>query len=555
MLRRNLFFACALAIGGCAAETQHGGGPSADCNPELPGDVDCNPGGNGGKGDAWDAVNDPRRLSQSLEYRAAELPLEGRAMQRTWAASYWPTMRGSTNYRWQGESTLSPLEKYDQAFNGWTPAEGEYLTSVPKDCGENAPEEYGAYREWLGPAARWQSGSQGRDVMFDGRDNDGDGKVDECDYDDHDGIESWWGLCHAWAPAAILEPEPLHAVEYNGQRFEVSDIKALLITVYDGTESLFLGGRCNAREFERDEHYRITMDECRDVNAGAWHVVVANFLGLNGRAFVEDRTAGFQVWNQPLIGYRVTMAEERSLEEALAVLGIDGGDAYPFNEEAVRFYEVKMTTDYLTEGHQSTEPLGEEGYIRHDNYHYILELDQDGKIIGGEWAGSSRDSHPDFLWVPLRPRTGWGSRSNPHVDLAKVRELLRLSRQDGRGTGPVEGETYTNEERVEIPDDDPNGARSVVSVPADLEVESLGVTVEIEHTYVGDLEVALEHDGRRVVLRNREGGSADDLVETFTVSDFAGASSRGDWVLHVVDHAAQDVGAIEKVAITFVGGS
>ena len=553
MLRSNLIrLSCLLALAGCAAET--GAGGSGECRSSLPGDADCAPAAGDGKSDAWDYQNDPVRLSQSLNYRISELPMSGRAGQTTWAASYWPTLQGSTNYRWQGESTLSPLEKYDAAFNEWTPAAGEFLTSVPGDCGPDAPTQYGAYRDWLGPAARWQSGAQGRDVMYNGRDDDDDMKVDECDYDDHDGIQSWWGLCHAWAPAAILEPEPLHAVEMNGQRFEVSDIKALILTVYDGTDSLFLGGRCNAREFERDDNHRITMDECRDVNAGAWHVVVSNFLGLNQRAFVEDRTAGFEVWNQPLIGYNVTELNERTEAEALSILGVTG-DRYPFNDEAKHFYEVKMTTDYLVEGHQSTEPLGEEGYVRHDNYHYILEVSADGKIIGGEWAGSSRDSHPDFLWVPLRARAG---RANPNVDFETVRNLIRLSREEGGGGGgggPVEGTTFTNEDRVEIPDNDPAGARSIVAVPDSFAVETISVTVDIDHTYRGDLEVVLEHDGRRVTLANQEGGSADDLTETYTVDDFSGATSAGEWALHVIDHAGEDTGAIQKFALTFVNAN
>ena len=554
MLRTNLIrLSCLLALAGCAAET--GAGGSGECRSSLPGDADCAPTGGDGKSDAWDSANDPVRLSQSLSYRISELPMSGRAGQTTWAASYWPTLQGSTNYRWQGESTLSPLEKYDSAFNDWTPAAGEFTSSVPEDCGPDAPERYGAYRDWLGPAARWQSGAQGRDVMYNGRDDDDDMKVDECDFDDHDGIQSWWGLCHAWAPAAILEPEPLHAVEMNGQRFEVSDIKALILTVYDGTDSLFLGGRCNAREFEHDDNHRITMDECRDVNAGAWHVVVSNFLGLNQRAFVEDRTAGFEVWNQPVVGYNVTQLNEVTAEQALSILGVMG-DRYPFNDEAKHFYEVQMTTDYLVEGHQSTEPLGEEGYIRHDNYHYILEVDADGKIIGGEWAGSSRDSHPDFLWVPLRARAG---RANPNVDFETVRNLIRLSREEGGGGGggggPVEGRTFTNEERTDIPDNDPNGARSVVAVPEAFDVETISVNVDIDHTYRGDLEVVLEHEGRRVTLANQEGGSADDLVETYTVDDFSGASSEGEWALHVIDHAGEDTGAIQKFALTFVNAN
>lgn len=31
-------------------------------------------------------------------------------------------------------------------------------------------------------------------------------------------------------------------------------------------------------------------------------------------------------------------------------------------------------------------------------YDYVLEIDGAGQIIGGEWLGTSKDFHPDFLW-------------------------------------------------------------------------------------------------------------------------------------------------------------
>ena len=30
----------------------------------------------------------------------------------------------------------------------------------------------------------------------------------------------------------------------------------------------------------------------------------------------------------------------------------------------------------------------------------MLEVDADGKLNGGEWIGSSKKDHPDFLWLP-----------------------------------------------------------------------------------------------------------------------------------------------------------
>ena len=324
------------------------------------------------------------------------------------------------------------------------------------------------------------------------------------------------------------------------------------MTAYDGTVSTGVGGRCNLREVEHDESGRIVEDECRDVNAGAWHVVITNLLGLHGRAFVEDRTFDFQVWNQPLLAYEITTQREIELADALELLNSEG-EAYPFNADAARFVEIRMTTDYLVEGHQQTYPLGEEGYVRHDQYHYILELDGEGRIIGGEWVGSSIDNHPDFLWVPTGPRTGWNRRSNPHVDLETVRMLIQLSRQEETEEPPVtEAGTYVNDVSVAIPDDDEAGASSVIEVDDALEFERVSVSVEIAHTYRGDLVVELEHEGTRVTLHDREGGGAADLVQTYTLSDFAGHDSRGPWTLRVSDRASADTGSIDQFRLTFI---
>lgn len=548
------FFGSVLAIG-CAAPAGSGmgGEVGADGHVRLPGDIDDLPAADG-KGDAWDWRNDPVRLATALNYRIDELPRSGQTEHEVWAASYWPTYEGSTNHRWLGPTTSSPVEKYDVAFHGWSPDPAYTDLSGLRSCGSDAQDRYGAYRATLGPAARWQAGAQGRDRMYDGIDNDDDGETDECDWEDYDGIETWWGLCHAWAPAAILEPEPQHAVEYNGQRFEVSDIKALLLTAYDDTRAYMLGGRCNAREIEHDDQGRVLADECRDTNAGAWHVVVTNFLGLNGRAFVEDRTGGYQVWNQPVVGYEITHQEEIEVSRALELLGVEG-TSYSFNERAERLFEVRMTTQWVTEGHPSTQPLGREGYVRTDRYHYIVEVDSRGKVIGGEWLGSSRDAHPDFLWVPVAANTSSSRRANPSVQLDDVRRLLELSRAPEGGDPVEEGRTYDSAVAVPIPDATPAGAESTITVPDDVTVDRVSVSVDIAHTWRGDLRVELANGGRSVVLHDRDGGSADDLRSTWTLDDFAGASSAGAWILRVSDHARADEGVIEGWSLTFLGAA
>lgn len=535
---------------------------TADDYIDLPGDKDDNPDDGGGKADAWDYTNDPARLAQNLEYKLSELPRSGkldkpvwgsRYQQQpgdamAWADTYWPTSRGSTNARWQGASVKSPMEKYDEAFNG----NAGCATQPGEHCGDGAKTAWDQYLACAGPAARWQATEfqSGRD-MFDGVDSNGNNEVDEC-YPDRDGIAGWWGLCHSWAPASMLEPEPLHAVTYQGVRFEVSDIKALLITLYDSTDALMLGGRCNAKEIEHDATGRATDDDCQDVNPGALHVILTNFLGLHDNALVEDRTANYEVWNQPLVGYNITRQDKVDVARANACIGATG-DSYSFNDQAVELFEVEMTTDYLTEGSASTEPLGQDGYIRHDSYHYILEVDARGKVIGGEYCGSSKNAHPDFLWAPTRLGSSWGR--NPYVDYEKVQTLLRLSREtENPDPGTGEGRSYENTASTAIPDNDPAGASLDIAVSDDVAFSRLSVTVDITHTWRGDLVVTLLRDGTQVkVLSDRAGGSAQDLHETFTLTsaEAGTAGARGTWTLKVVDTAAQDSGTLDTFKLTF----
>jgi hypothetical protein len=46
-----------------------------------------------------------------------------------------------------------------------------------------------------------------------------------------------------------------------------------------------------------------------------------------------------------------------------------------------------------------------DSYTQTKHYSYVLEADEFGKIIGGEWLGTSRTDHPDFAWWPTRKPT------------------------------------------------------------------------------------------------------------------------------------------------------
>jgi hypothetical protein len=243
----------------------------------------------------------------------------------------------------------------------------------------------------------------------------------------------WWGLCHAWTPASILEPEAINPVTVNGVTFDRSDIHALIMTVYDRNEALMLGGRCNADEFTPDNINRGANEECNDTNPGAMHVVLANFLGIADQAIAFDRTAGAEVWNQPIYSYEVTQQDEVTAAKANECVGASGS-TWSFNSRARKLYEVRSNVEYVVEGGASKRVLAMTDYLSSDSYHYILEVGTYGKVIGGRWCSDSADSHPDFMWAPKKAATSNTGR-NPGVSLEKVRELLNKSVNGDTGGG------------------------------------------------------------------------------------------------------------------------
>ncbi|MFD3678697.1 S8 family serine peptidase [Streptomyces sp. NPDC058613] len=80
---------------------------------------------------------------------------------------------------------------------------------------------------------------------------------------------------------------------------------------------------------------------------------------------------------------------------------------------------------------------------------------------------------------------------------------------------------------------------------------TLSVPVDIKHTYVGDLKVDLvAPDGTVYNLRNRTGGSADNIIQTFTVNA-SSEVANGVWKLRVADLANADIGKIDSWALQF----
>lgn len=518
MKRILLPFAC-IALGAAACDTTSPvEDPSGNAGPvdvEKPSDKQV------GKADQWGPADNPTIFTPDLKLTVADLPLDGEAANIPWAASYWPLYEDAINHRWDGASSESPAAKYGKAF-GVADIENKVskVHGIDRYASRTACTENAQCNDKIGEVCAKRTGQTNG----------------YC-------IPTWWGLCHAWAPASILEPEPVYPVTRNGVTFKVNDIKALMTLVYNSSTSKFVSLRCDEDESQGqityDAYGRPTGDdvECKDTNAGTYHVLLTNYLGLRGQSFVEDRTFDDEVWNQPLRGYRVTQQKEVTAQEANKLVGVtaapgsitttsfevkamakdawhhqpaytvvpgttvrvemDGtgdvdlyvkvgaqptasvydcrpyaGDShescevaipagqtklfvsanayagpadikvtlaipqtnsgvpttYVFNDKAVKFYHVKLEVDYITEASSSTDGNLNgtiDRYTRTDRYEYILEVDKDGKVGGGEWIGTSKKNHPDFLWLPTGRSTA--SIAGGAITYANVKSILEES--------------------------------------------------------------------------------------------------------------------------------
>ena len=196
---------------------------------------------------------------------------------------------------------------------------------------------------------------------------------------------AWHGHCNGRTAASIRHAEPQRSVTRNGVVFSPADIKALLADLYMYSATAFLGGVDYA------------------INPGTLHVVLANWIGRGSHPVAMETTLGPVAFNHPIYAYETS--------------------AFRVSE---RQWDVTLRATYAT----STNQEYDRSPRRHRTmrFHYLLDLDAEGKIVGGRYGSDSE--RIDMLWVPLRPTQGGtegNRRGNPHLDVKEVLSMWRES--------------------------------------------------------------------------------------------------------------------------------
>jgi subtilisin-like proprotein convertase family protein len=303
------------------------------------------------------------------------------------------------------------------------------------------------------------------------------------EYQNHrttDQKNNWWGHCNGWAAASIREPEPAAAAWVEGIYFRIADKKGILSEWHNATMA---DGNWGNR-------YNGPGDDLADIYPYEFMTVLIEHIVSQDEPVVMDLDCWEEVWNHPIYGYELEETER-------------------YGDEARFDLSVYYATDAVSSDFAGT-------WEKIAKYEFWCTVDGAGNPAPGpsSWAGSSSDSHPDFLWHPGTDR----GDGNPALETQHVHDIAATS-------------------------------------PSDF------AHLEIRHTFRGDLTVQLGAGSPAnpdwvTTLSEEEGGSADDLVLDVDVSaaeEYLPPAAQHPWFLLVTDDSEGDVGRIAAFRINHDG--
>lgn len=114
-------------------------------------------------------------------------------------------------------------------------------------------------------------------------------------------------------------------------------------------------------------------------------------------------------------------------------------------------------------------------------------------------------------------------------------------------------EVFSSSSTLTIPDNNATGVASYVKVSSTPKGRKVLISVNVVHSYIGDLVIkVVASDGRTVTLHSRSGGSADNVVKTYdATAALSNVSNTGYYKLVIQDMAKYDVGSLKSWSVKF----
>jgi hypothetical protein len=312
--------------------------------------------------EGWDPRNNPSVIVPNLNQNLAELPVVGQLNDQRlgWPGSHWASYVGGIAHRWSAGNpqnfTYKLLSLSD--LKNLEPHEINELSPAEKFDIFNGNYHYPTVKKVFKTVSPYEN--------------------------------QWHGICHGYAPAALNHPEPASITFVNKDgiklHFYSSDVAGLMSFYYAKvvyTPVKLIGTRCNYNSGSRFSTN--SQVACDDMNAGAFHLVMANKLGLEGTGFIADIDRYIEVWNHIAVSYTSTYKNESTPIKTSA-------------KGAVKRIEVETIVTFAAAIAPKFDPVlnTEAAEYAQQSYSYFLDLDKYGDVLGGEWISEAR---PDFIWT------------------------------------------------------------------------------------------------------------------------------------------------------------
>jgi len=159
------------------------------------------------------------------------------------------------------------------------------------------------------------------------------------------------------------------------------------------------------------------------------------------------------------------------------------------------------------------------------------------------------------------PNSNWWGGSESGMTISEISNVgSEMTFKTGSTNGDIIKFSETSKPKISIPDHDPLGITDTITFSDQATISSIKVSVDITHTYRGDLRVTLiAPSGMSIILHNRKGSGKDNLkcvfdeITTPQLRNLIGQSIAGNWTIHVQDLAYVDTGVLNNWGLEIEG--
>jgi hypothetical protein len=199
----------------------------------------------------------------------------------------------------------------------------------------------------------------------------------------------WWGHCHAWAAAAVWEPQPEYSKSVGGITFRIRDRKGLMVETYNACAD--------------GDSYEFLVDN--PTPGTFWKYLRKEIGGINPMhgekmGFVGELYYGDEVWNYPIYKYSVTLSSSSPYSGTIKIwVASDGKPSYA--NSTTLYYK---TYAYKFKG--------------------VRKNSRGDPVSSGTWIGTGPYSRPDAIWRPYYATTWMQYADNTELSEGYLNDIL-----------------------------------------------------------------------------------------------------------------------------------